>query len=95
MTPDNAGPGATVTITGRSFGFSKGSQVAVTLNGSIATKVNRSDDGTLQAVVPPGSTNGDVVVSVAANLSNGQIFTVINRVTRPSSKLDLRLGNAL
>lgn len=94
VTPDNAGPGATVTITGSSFGYSKGSQLAVTFNGSIATNVNRTDDGTIQAVVPAGATNGDVVVSVAGNLSNGQAFTVIKQITLPSAKQDLRLGNS-
>ena len=70
-----AGPeGATVEITGTSFGASQGTST-VTFNGTGATPTNWSGTS-ITVTVPVGATSGNVVVTVGGIASNGVSFTV-------------------
>jgi len=72
----NSGPvGGTVTITGSNFGANSWS---VTFNGQYAN-INGWSDTSISAVVPSGTTTGNVVVTAAGGVSsNGVPFTVAN-----------------
>ena len=70
-----AGPeGATVEITGTSFGAMQGTST-VTFNGTGATPTSWSGTS-ITVTVPAGATTGNVVVTVGGVASNGVSFTV-------------------
>lgn len=66
--------GAAVTIAGRNFAASEGSS-AVTFNGILATPSVWSNTS-ITVPVPPGTTTGNVLVTVNGVGSNGVLFTV-------------------
>ena len=73
----SAGPlGGSVTITGSNFGSSQGVS-SVAFNSTPATSINNWSPGSIQAVVPPGTTTGSVVVTVNGVASNGVPFAVL------------------
>ena len=66
--------GASVTITGTTFGTSTGNNVK--FNGTTATTTSWNST-TIVATVPSGATTGNVVVTVSSQQSNGVSFTVL------------------
>ena len=74
LSPISGLEGATVQISGRSFGASQGTST-VTFNGVTATPTNWSDTS-ITVTVPAGATTGPVVVTVGGQASNGVSFTV-------------------
>ena len=68
--------GATVTITGSSFGSTQGSGT-VSFNGTAAT-VATWNATTIKVTVPTGATTGNVVVFASGVNSNGSSFTVVS-----------------
>jgi Bacterial Ig-like domain (group 2)/IPT/TIG domain/Beta-propeller repeat/Kelch motif/Galactose oxidase, central domain len=72
----NSGPvGATITVSGMSFGATQGSSV-VAFNGTIATVTNWTASS-ISTTVPAGATTGNVVVTVSGVNSNGINFRVL------------------
>jgi hypothetical protein len=67
--------GASITITGSSFGGSRGSST-ITFNGTPVTTVASWSDNSIDTSVPAGATTGSVVVTVGGAPSNGLLFTV-------------------
>ena len=72
VSPSSGRVGLTVSVTGSSFGDSQGS---ITFSGVPASVLFWSDT-VINAFVPQGAANGDVVVSVGDLPSNGVSFTV-------------------
>ena len=67
--------GTEVTIAGVNFGATEGTST-VTFNGTAAYLVEQWSDTSVVVAVPVGATTGPVVVTVAAQASNGAAFTV-------------------
>ena len=82
LSPTSGSVGSSITITGTNFGSTQGSS-AVTFNGTIATPTGWSSTG-IVALVPPGATTGNVVVTVSGVTSNGSSFTVVSTIPTPS-----------
>lgn len=95
ITPPNAAPGATVTVSGANFGASTGETLLVSFNGTPATHVDRIDNQTLKAIVPEGATSGNLVVAVGGILSNAQPFTVLETLTLNPGNMRLKLGESI
>ncbi len=93
--PANAAPGATVTLTGTNFGASTGDTIQVSFNGTPATSVRRIDNQALEAVVPAGATNGNIVVAVGGILSNPLPFTIIKTLSLSPGNARLKVGETL
>ena len=74
LSPDAGPEGATVEITGTSFGAMQGTST-VTFNGTGATPTGWSDTS-ITVTVPAGATTGSVVVTVGGTPSDGASFTV-------------------
>lgn len=79
VTPASGLVGASVTITGRNFGSTKG-QSTVKFNGTMAVIASSSNwsSTTIITTVPTGATTGNVVVRVGGVDSNSMPFTVQN-----------------
>lgn len=75
LSPTSGAVGASVTITGSGFASSPGSST-VKFNGTTATSITNWSDGSIVAIAPSGATNGNVVVTVSGQPSNGATFTV-------------------
>ena len=75
LSPTSGAIGASVTITGTSFGSTQGSST-VKFNGTTATATSWSATS-IVASVPSGATTGNVVVTVSGTASNGKSFTVV------------------
>src|SRR5262249_33809012 len=75
ISPSSAPAGSAVTITGSSFGSTQGSST-VRFNGTLASCTTWSSTA-ITAVVPVGSTSGNVIVHASGIDSNGFGFTVI------------------
>jgi hypothetical protein len=75
VNPTSGAVGASVVITGSSFGPSQGSS-SVQFNATAATATAWSDTS-ITATVPGGATTGNVVVTVSSQASNGVGFTVL------------------
>lgn len=88
VVPANAGPGATVTLSGANFGTTSGDLLQVLFSGTPATQVQRVDDTTLKAIVPGGAETGDIVLSVGGVPGHGYPFSVLK-------SLRLDPGNAI
>ena len=65
--------GASVTITGTSFGSTQGSST-VKFNGTAVTTIGSWSATSIVATVPTGATTGNVVVNVSGVTSNGVSF---------------------
>ena len=74
LSPDSGPEGATVEITGTSFGATQGTS-SVTFNGTGATASSWSDTS-ITVAVPAGAATGNVVVTVDGTPSDGASFTV-------------------
>ena len=74
LSPTSGAWGASVTITGTSFGPTVVSSI-VAFNGTRATTTSWSDTS-IAVPVPSGATSGNVVVIVGGVVSNGVYFTV-------------------
>ena len=74
LSPDSGPEGATVEITGTSFGATQGTS-SVTFNGTAATASSWSATS-ITVTVPAGAATGDVVVTVDGTASSGVAFTV-------------------
>jgi hypothetical protein len=74
LTPTSGAAGVSVTIKGTSFGASQGTST-VAFNGIVSTPTAWTNTS-ISAPVPSGATTGNIVVTVAAQASNGLIFTV-------------------
>ncbi|MGO9096182.1 MAG: IPT/TIG domain-containing protein [Bryobacteraceae bacterium] len=75
LSPTSGPRGTAVTISGLNFGPSQGSST-VTFNGTAATSTSWSATS-IVALVPPGATTGNVLVTVGGLVSNGGMsFTV-------------------
>jgi RHS repeat-associated protein len=75
LSPTGGPVGASVAITGASFGATQGSST-VAFNGASATPTSWSDTS-IVVPLPTEVTTGDVVVTVAGAASNAMTFTVI------------------
>src|SRR5215831_72405 len=88
VTPPPAGPpaisslslssgvvGQSIKISGSNFGAAQGSST-VTFNGTVAG-IGSWSNTLIAATVPPGASNGNVVVTVGSSASNGVSFTVL------------------
>src|SRR5262245_50974089 len=74
LTPPSGPVGSSITITGTSFGATRGTST-VSFNGTAATPTTWSATS-ITAPVPAGATTGTVVVTVGGSASNGVAFTV-------------------
>ena len=74
LSPTSGAVGASVTITGTSFGATRGLST-VKFNGTVALTTGWSNTQ-IQATVPAGATTGPVLVTVNGAASNGLTFTV-------------------
>ena len=74
LSPDRGPVGASVEISGTSFGATQGTST-VTFNGTAAMPASWSDTS-ITVTVPSGATTGNVVVTVGGEASNGVSFTV-------------------
>src|SRR5437016_1222292 len=63
LSPNVASVGTSVTISGANFGATQGSST-VTFNGITATTITSWSQSSIIAVVPPGATTGNVVLTV-------------------------------
>jgi hypothetical protein len=68
--------GASITITGTSFGATQGTST-VKFNGTTATTFSSWTDTSIGVTVPAGATTGNVVVTVSNVASAGMNFTVV------------------
>lgn len=75
VSPSTAPPGASVVVTGASFGASQGSST-LTFSGVASTPASWSD-ASITVPVPAGATTGPVVVTARGFASNGFAFTVV------------------
>ncbi len=75
VSPASGLTGASVIVTGTSFGSSQGSST-VKFNGVAATTVISWNSTTISVLVPNGATTGNVVVTAGGLASNGVAFTV-------------------
>ena len=73
LTPNSAAIGTSVAIAGNNFGTNG----TVSFNGTNAATANWSSTS-ISAVVPPGSTSGNVVVTTGGFSSNGVSFSVVS-----------------
>ena len=76
LSPTSGAVGASVTITGTSFGSTQGTST-VKFNGTTATAITSWSATSIVATVPTGATTGNVVVTVSGGASNGVSFTVV------------------
>lgn len=79
VSPASGVAGASVTISGTSFGATQGTS-AVTFNGLAAAPTSWGDS-TVVVPVPANASTGPVVVTVGGTASNGVAFTVISEGT--------------
>jgi hypothetical protein len=79
LSPATGAVGATVTISGTSFGSSQGTS-AVSFNGTAATPISWSASS-ITVPVPSGAPSGNVVVTVGGVASNGVNFSVAPNIT--------------
>lgn len=77
IAPQSGPTGSSVTITGANFGTTTG---AVSFNGTAASVVTWGQTS-IQVVVPPGATTGNVVISTSLGASNPITFTVTPLIT--------------
>ncbi len=75
ISPSSGISGVPVTITGSGFGASQGSST-VAFNSVQAIVVNTWSDTSISVLVPPGTTSGNVVLTVGGQVSNGVPFTI-------------------
>jgi hypothetical protein len=76
LSPTSAAVGASVTISGTSFGATQGTST-VQFNGTPATPTSWNATS-IVVPVPAGATTGNVVVTVSGVASNGLAFTVLS-----------------
>src|SRR5271166_2940023 len=76
LSPTSGAVGASVTITGTSFGSTQGTST-VKFNGTTVTTIGSWSATSIVATVPTGATTGNVVVTVSGTASNGVSFTVV------------------
>jgi trimeric autotransporter adhesin len=79
LSPATGAVGATVTISGTSFGSTQGTST-VSFNGTAATPTSWSASS-ITVPVPSGATSGNVVVTVGGVASNGVNFSVAPNIT--------------
>jgi hypothetical protein len=79
LSPTSGAVGATVTITGTTFGSSQGTST-VSFNGTTATPTSWGASS-ITVPVPSAATTGNVVVTVGGVASNGVNFTVAPNIT--------------
>ncbi len=79
--PPNGGPGMKVTIRGARFGANAGKALQVSFGGAIATRVERLDDRTITAEVPPSASSGDLAVLVDGASANLVTFQVLKTLS--------------
>ncbi len=82
LTPNNATPGDSVTITGSGFGTQKNTST-VTFNGIAATTQSWSNTS-IVATVPSGATSGPLLVTVSGAPSAAVNFTILASLTLSS-----------
>jgi hypothetical protein len=75
LSPASGHVGTEVTISGAGFGVTQGAS-SVTFNGTAAYVVEQWSNASVVVAVPTGATTGPVVVTVAAQASNGTPFAV-------------------
>ena len=76
LSPTSGAIGATVYISGSGFGSTQGTST-VKFNGTSATSITSWTATSIAAIVPSGTTTGNVVVTVSGKASNGVTFTVL------------------
>lgn len=77
VSPNSAGAGMPVTITGTNFGSSQGSSSALFSNGQVTASPTSWSDTSITTPVPQAAITGQVNVRVGAYTSNGVSFTVL------------------
>ncbi|HEY9721675.1 MAG TPA: carboxypeptidase regulatory-like domain-containing protein [Oscillatoriaceae cyanobacterium] len=92
VTPDVAGPGATLRLTGTNFGATDGSTFSVSLGGASVSNPTRLDDHTITLTVPSGASSGNVNVTVNDISSNSKPFTLLSALTLTSPLNGLLVG---
>lgn len=75
----NAGAGTQLTLTGENFGASKGTTFSVAIGGVTCQTVERVDDKTIKATVPPGG-GDNIVVTVDGIPSTAFPFKTIDKL---------------
>jgi len=95
LNPTSGGAGASVTITGTSFGATQGSST-ITFNGTAATPTTWSATS-IVVPVPSGATTGNVVVTVGGVASAGSTFTVatLTSLSLTPAKTSISEGSSL
>ncbi|MBO9541404.1 carboxypeptidase regulatory-like domain-containing protein [bacterium] len=92
VTPDHGGPGSTVRLTGENFGESAQRVLQVTFDDTLAVTVRRISDTVIEAVVPAGSTTGQVVVRADGIASEGRPFRVLQSITMEPPYAGIHVG---
>jgi sugar lactone lactonase YvrE len=95
VSPDRAGPGAMVTVTGANFGAGAGTTFGVTLNGVAVDAPKRLTDKSLTFRVPTSATSGSVVVTVDNVPGKPARLTVLKELKLASRTEDLHPGEHL
>jgi hypothetical protein len=80
ISPTSGVVGASVTISGTSFGSAAGT---VTFNGTTASVLTWTDSS-IVAGVPSGASSGNVIVTTGGSASNGVYFNVVTNPTTPA-----------
>lgn len=75
LTPNSGPVGTSVVIAGGNFGATKGTST-VTFHGTLVTSITSWSGSSITAIVPAGTTTGNVVVTVNGVNSNGVLFTI-------------------
>jgi hypothetical protein len=90
---DNGAPGSRLILSGKHFGASNGYKLEVLFNGAPAIDPARKSDIAIEATIPYGALNGNLLVKVTGLLSNPVAFRVIDKVTVKQALLQLSVGH--
>lgn len=89
LEPAVAGPGAAVKVVGTGFANTRGTAFVLTLAGTTVETAARTDDQTINFVVPATAGNGDVVVKVGQVASAAAKLTVIKSISIQANPKEL------
>ena len=89
---DNGAPGSVITLKGSGFGASKGRPFDVSVEGLLATTVERAGDDLIRFTVPAGARSGNLIVRVAGQISRARAFRVLARVQLRAPNAPFQVG---
>ncbi len=89
---DNGAPGSVITLRGSGFGASKGRPFDVSVEGLLATTIERAGDDLIRFTVPAGARSGNLIVRVAGQPSRAHSFRVLASVQLRAPNLLFHVG---